>query len=86
MTIVSPSPNQSEVDSQKIRTRHLKKKKETKIGDNEPSFTAQSNKTHPLPTDILNTMKTFQIVTLFALIAAAMAFAPNSVPQGELLL
>jgi hypothetical protein len=29
-------------------------------------------------------MKNFQIVTLFALIAAAMAFAPNQVPQGEL--
>ena len=28
-------------------------------------------------------MKTFQIVTLFALVAAAMAFAPNSVNQGE---
>ena len=28
-------------------------------------------------------MKTFQIVTLFALIAAAMAFAPNA-PKGEL--
>ena len=27
-------------------------------------------------------MKTFQIVTLFALIAAAMAFAPNA-PKGE---
>merc|ERR1719428_1677164 len=26
-------------------------------------------------------MKTFQLVTLFALIAAAMAFAPNQVPQ-----
>ena len=35
---------------------------------------------------ISDIMKTFQIVTLFALIAAAMAFAPNSVPQGELLL
>ena len=31
----------------------------------------------------LATMKTFQIVTLFALIAAAMAFAPNSAPKGE---
>jgi hypothetical protein len=30
------------------------------------------------------TMKSFQIVTLFALIAASMAFAPNQVPQGEL--
>lgn len=30
-------------------------------------------------------MKTFQIVTLFALIAAAMAFAPSQVPQGEIL-
>jgi hypothetical protein len=29
------------------------------------------------------TMKTFQFVTLFALIAAAMAFAPNQVPQGK---
>jgi photosystem II PsbM protein len=28
-------------------------------------------------------MKTFQIVTLFALLASAMAFAPNQVPQGE---
>lgn len=31
-------------------------------------------------------MKSFQIVTLFALIAAAMAFAPNSVPQGKSIL
>jgi hypothetical protein len=29
------------------------------------------------------TMKTFQIATLFALIASAMAFAPNQTPQGE---
>lgn len=28
-------------------------------------------------------MKTFQIVTLFCLIAASMAFAPNKAPQGE---
>ena len=28
-------------------------------------------------------MKTFQIVTLFALIAASMAFSPNQLPQGE---
>jgi hypothetical protein len=28
------------------------------------------------------TMKTFQIVTLFALVAASMAFAPNQLPQG----
>jgi hypothetical protein len=28
-------------------------------------------------------MKTFQIVALFALVATAMAFAPNSVNQGE---
>jgi hypothetical protein len=27
-------------------------------------------------------MKTFQIVTLFALIATSMAFAPNQTPQG----
>jgi hypothetical protein len=27
-------------------------------------------------------MKTFQIVTLFALVAASMAFAPNQTPQG----
>jgi len=26
-------------------------------------------------------MKTFQIITLFALFAAAMAFAPNNIPQ-----
>ena len=31
-----------------------------------------------------STMKTFQIVTLFALIAASMAFAPNQVSQGEI--
>ncbi len=30
-------------------------------------------------------MKTFQLVTLFALIAAAMAFAPNQAPKGEFL-
>ena len=29
------------------------------------------------------TMKSFQIVTLACLFAAAMAFAPNKVPQGE---
>ena len=29
-------------------------------------------------------MKTFQIVTLFALIAASMAFAPSQIPQGEI--
>jgi len=28
-------------------------------------------------------MKTFQIVTLFALIGAAMAFAPNQAPKGK---
>ena len=28
-------------------------------------------------------MKTFQIVTLFALIATSMAFSPAQVPQGE---
>ena len=32
---------------------------------------------------LIDNMKTFQIVTLFALVAAAMAFAPNSVNQGE---
>merc|ERR1711956_182192 len=30
---------------------------------------------------ITSTMKTFQIVTLFCLIAASMAFAPNNVPK-----
>jgi hypothetical protein len=29
------------------------------------------------------TMKTFQIISFFALIAASMAFAPNQVSQGE---
>ena len=29
------------------------------------------------------TMKSFQLVTLFALIAAAMAFAPNQAPQSK---
>lgn len=33
--------------------------------------------------ETISTMKSFQIVTLFALIAAAMAFAPNQVSQGE---
>jgi hypothetical protein len=28
-------------------------------------------------------MKSFQLVTLFALFAAAMAFAPNQAPKGE---
>jgi hypothetical protein len=36
----------------------------------------------PLLNNTLSTMKTFQIVTLFALIAASMAFAPNA-PKGE---
>ena len=36
---------------------------------------------HHLTTNI-STMKTFQIVTLFAMIAASMAFAPNA-PKGE---
>ncbi len=31
---------------------------------------------------LISTMKTFQIVTLFAMIAASMAFAPNA-PKGE---
>jgi hypothetical protein len=29
------------------------------------------------------TMKSFQLVTLFALIAASMAFSPNQVPSSE---
>jgi len=29
-------------------------------------------------------MKTFQIVSFFALLASALAFAPNQVPQGKL--
>lgn len=33
-------------------------------------------------THLISTMKTFQIVTLFAMIAASMAFAPNA-PKGE---
>ena len=28
-------------------------------------------------------MKTFQIITLFALVAASMAFAPNQAPQSK---
>lgn len=28
-------------------------------------------------------MKSFQVLSLFAMIAAAMAFAPNKAPQGE---
>ena len=28
-------------------------------------------------------MKTFQIAILFSLFAAAMAFAPNALPEGE---
>lgn len=29
-------------------------------------------------------MKSFQIVTLFALVASAMAFSPNQLPQGRI--
>lgn len=29
-------------------------------------------------------MKSFQVVTLFAIIGAALAFAPNQIPQGML--
>jgi hypothetical protein len=29
------------------------------------------------------TMKTFQLATLFSLVAAAMAFAPQQLPQGK---
>ena len=31
-------------------------------------------------------MKTFQIISLFALVAAAMAFAPNQTPTGKFVL
>lgn len=33
-------------------------------------------------TNTIDIMKTFQLVTLFALIASSMAFAPSQVPQG----
>jgi hypothetical protein len=49
-------------------------------------FDMRSRLSHALTFEydnLLNTMKTFQFVTLFALIAAATAFAPNQVPQGE---
>lgn len=32
--------------------------------------------------EVIDNMKTFQIVNLLALVASAMAFAPNTVPQG----
>ncbi len=48
-----------------------------------PSITSRTPQAYlsPLTTNI-STMKTFQIVTLFAMIAASMAFAPNA-PKGE---
>ena len=30
-------------------------------------------------------MKTFQVITLLALVAASMAFSPNQIPQSEYL-
>lgn len=47
-----------------------------------PISIARNSRYQTTLTHLISTMKTFQIVTLFAMIAASMAFAPNA-PKGE---